>query len=273
MAGWRRQQRSDERSQGGGQQSQKERIVQQQDAERHREQVEEAVVAGEGNQQHQQDKRGTSDLAGAASTKDQQRRGQFDAEHDGNADFLEPDRQLVRIPANPGWQRLSFIMKRQRGQLPPRCVGAQQFDRAGHEHQPEQQPATEPDHSRRRRRFQRKFRQPLARRQKDREEAGFQQQGVPLEAEKVAANRRKRKVNGPKESQVEDRRNPNDEQQRKDDTRGALELQKTIAGIEPAQGRQPPVAFRAEWPAGSRQAICHGQYPIMANQTVDLTPQ
>ena len=55
----------------------------------------------------------------------------------------------------------------------------------GHEHQPEQQPTKQPDQDERGRTLARQARQQVERGEKDRQKAGFEQQNVPLERQKI----------------------------------------------------------------------------------------
>ena len=80
--------------------------------------------------------------------KNQPRRAQFDGEHSGARQFLKPQRQLVRIPANPRRQRLGLVMKGQRGKIAPVGIAAEQLHAAGRKHELEQQQPQQPERDR-----------------------------------------------------------------------------------------------------------------------------
>ena len=142
----------------------------------------------------------------------------------GAGNFLEPQRQLIRIPANPRRQRLGLVMKRERGEIAPVRIAAQQFHAAGRKHELEQQQPQQPENDSRRRRFARRFWQPLQRRKKNGEKAGFEQQVVPLKTKKIAANRGQRKINQPEQRQAWRGRDADNQQDRKNGSGGALEI-------------------------------------------------
>src|SRR5205823_1409695 len=85
------------------------------------------------------------------------------------------------------------------GEVSPSHVATQDFDGAGFEHEPEQQPAQKPQHDARRRRDVFEARKELKRRKEDRQKAGLEQQNVPLEGEKFLADGGKRQVNQPEQ--------------------------------------------------------------------------
>ena len=125
-------------------------------------------------------------------------------------------------------------MEGQRRQVTPGRVTAEQFDAAGLEHQFEQQPPQQPEHQPRGRRGAGWSGPQLQRGQEDRQEAGFQQQDVPLETEKLVTDRRQRKVDQPQQEQARGGRNANHEQDGQRRPGGALKPQEAVARLEPA---------------------------------------
>src|SRR3974390_2893990 len=117
------------------------------------------------------------------------------------------------VPANPGWQRLSFVVEIERGQVVPGLVAADEFDGTGFEHKLKQEPAQQPEHQARRRRFTRQSRTHLERRKKDRKKADLQQENVPLEAQELTTDRRERKINQPEQKQARRRSNADNHEQ------------------------------------------------------------
>src|SRR5207249_4445480 len=128
-----------------------ERVVEQQKAQPESQQVEESVVSRYADQDLQQSDQSSSANPQASRRKDQKRHNQLDREHEDGRELLKPVRQLVHVPGRRGRQRLGVIVVLERGQVAPRRVPAQKLDRAGQEHQPEQEPAQQPQHGGRRR--------------------------------------------------------------------------------------------------------------------------
>ena len=109
------------------------------------------------------------------------------------ANFSSVRRQLRGVPGQRRRQRLGQKMIRQRRQIPPIGVAAQQLDDARHEHETEQQPAQQPD----------------ARRggeaQQQREKPGLQQERVPLEGHEGLAAIEQREIEHIEQKQAEAR--------------------------------------------------------------------
>src|SRR5207244_13475505 len=120
------------------------KIIEQSDAKQEREQVEKTIVAGQENEQLQNHECEAAQMAQPAWKENQEGDHQLDEEHHRGTGLLKTVRQLVRIPADPGGQRLGFVVVEQRGKVMPGGITADQFNRSGFEHQPEQQPAQEP---------------------------------------------------------------------------------------------------------------------------------
>jgi len=166
-----------------------ERIIEEQHAEREGEKIEEAVIAGEEDQGLEEYQSQAGPLPQATGREDQERDNQLDAEHYDYGSRLRPGGQLMRVPTNPRRQRLCFVMELQGGQAAPGWIATEQLHAPGLKHQLEQQPAQQPQHQTRGRRGVKGPGPQLQGCQKDRQEAGFQQQDIPLESEKLPADR------------------------------------------------------------------------------------
>src|SRR5262249_33933447 len=156
--------------------------------------IKERVVASERDDEHQEREGPKCDESRAPRKKDEKRRSEFDTEHCRAGDFLEPEWEMVRIPGQRRWQRLGFVMEREGNQVVPTGIATQQLHGARGEHQPEQQPTQQPENNSRRGRFAREVWPQSQWREKDGQEACFEQQVVPLVTEEDCADRRQREV-------------------------------------------------------------------------------
>src|ERR1700686_835794 len=163
------------------------KIIEQCKAKQNREEVEETIVAGQKNEQLQANQCATCKPAQTARCKDEEWNDELNEEQQPGGGFLECQRKLVCEPANPGWQRLVFKMKRERGEIPPGWVAAEQFNGAGLEHEPEQKQPQQPENDARGLNCPRPPRKQLQGGEEDCQETGFQQQDVPLKTEELAA--------------------------------------------------------------------------------------
>src|SRR5205823_14990290 len=95
----------------------------------------------------------------------------------GRAEFVEPMRREMQIPANRTRNGLGFIVIVKTGQIAPAWIAAQ-LDKAGTNHDAKTEPAKKPDHQEGRPAF-RKRPTIEQRTKKDREEPGFEQLRLP----------------------------------------------------------------------------------------------
>src|SRR5436190_1842693 len=100
----------------------------------------------------------------------------FNGEHDYRRDPMKSDRQLMRAPRQRRRQRLRLVVKAQRGELAPGCITAAKFDDAGRKHEPKQKPPKQPENDAWRRNGGWHARNDLQWREKNCEEAHFEQQ-------------------------------------------------------------------------------------------------
>ena len=101
---------------------------------------------------------------------------------------VQRPRQVVEEPAEGARQRLGLVVVVEAGEVTPAAVAAQ-LDQPGPELDPEQQPAVQPQHQ--------GGRGGPGRAQEHRQEAGFQQQGLPAEAVEGLADVDHRQVQRP----------------------------------------------------------------------------
>src|SRR5438132_13910995 len=95
----------------------------------------------------------------------------------GRAEFVEPMRREMQIPANRTRNRLGFIVIVKTGQIAPAWIAAQ-LDKAGTNHDAKTEPAKKPDHQERRAAC-RKRATIQQRTKKDRQERGHEQLRPP----------------------------------------------------------------------------------------------
>ena len=160
-----------------------------------REQIEEAVVAGERDQEHQDGDRGRAGGADAARAEEQPGRAELDREQGEAGELLDGARQEVRPPGERRRQGLSPIMVRERGEIPPRGIAAEQLDHGRLEHQLEQQQTQQPKGAEGRLGPRSLSKRPRDEEQRD--EARLQEESVPLEAHEVRADHAQRQVQRP----------------------------------------------------------------------------
>src|SRR6266581_6154547 len=93
------------------------------------------------------------------------------------AEFVEPMRREMQIPANRTWDRLRFIVIIKARQIAPTRI-APQFDQAGTNHDAKTEPAEKPDHQEGRPAF-RKRTTIEQRAKEDRQKPGLEQLCLP----------------------------------------------------------------------------------------------
>src|SRR5437868_3823158 len=139
------------------------------------------------------------------------------------------------VPPNPGREWLSFVMERQGSEVAPRRIMTEQFDAAGLEHQLEQQQSKEKQHNARGRSSAPEPRKDLDRREEDREKTSFQKENVPLEAEKLTANRGQGEIDQPEQEQAGRRRKAQQDENGDGCASAALRPEEIVASVEPTK--------------------------------------
>src|SRR5882724_4465652 len=117
--------------------------------------------------------------------------------------MFEPLGMLIGPPGKDRRQRLRPVVIIESGQRAPMkrmidpapgIVAARQFHDAGHHHQFEKQQLEQKKGGARDRRLASAFRPKLPRREKDRQETGFEKKNVPLKTEKSLSSNREREI-------------------------------------------------------------------------------
>ena len=136
---------------------------------------------------------------------------------------------MVRPPGERRWNRLRFVVERQRGEIAPCRIAAGELDAARSGHQPKEQPQHQPDAESRR--IERAA-QPIAprdRRDEDGEESCLEQQRVPLERQEWSCDGREPQVQGPEHWKQRNRRDTQ-EQERRQNRSGQARATKPSVG-------------------------------------------
>ena len=256
-----------------GQQAHQRRVVEQCQVQHDGQQVEEAVVAGGCDsdlEKAEQREGGEAGAAEAGRGQHQERHDQLDAEHDHGGSHVQPGRKLVRVPARPGGQRLRLVVERQRGQPRPGRVAADQLGDARQERQLERQPPDEPARDPQRLPAAAEARQPAERRIEAGEQAGFQQQRVPLERQERLPGDGQRQVQQPEQGECQHRRHAGAGQQREHDARPADRQQPGVTRAQPGQGGKLVPGGGAVELAGAFEQVRGRQQPLLAHQAPEL---
>ena len=164
-------------------------------------------------------------------------------------------------------------MKSQRLQVAPRGIAARQFDGARSHHEPEEQPQHERDrHPRRDDEMTQAF-VARERRQNDREKTGFQQQGVPLIRQKLAADDRERQVDQPETGKDRPRQDARHEQRCERAARDAQGLQRRVARVHPRERRQQPESAEPRQLARRGHVTVRRQNAVLSDEAENLNAE
>ena len=204
-------------------------VVQQHQRQPDCQQIEEGIVARQRDQFLKRDQHHAGSDADPTRPEDAPWNDQLEAQHDCGRRFVEPDRQLRNVERQRRGQRLRLVVNRQGRQAFPRGIAAGQLHDPGSKYQPEQQPPDQPSgYTRWIGRFADAI-PPRQRRERDREQPGFQQQRVPLIRQEIAAHERQRQVGDPQGRQDHRGSDANHLQRGQDDAGDAQRIQKAIA--------------------------------------------
>src|SRR6266496_3044677 len=111
----------------------------------------------------------------------------------------------------------------------PGIVAAGDLHNARHHHQLEKKQLLQKERGARDWRFPSAFWPKLPRREEDRQEAGFQQQNIPLKAEERLPGDRERQVKNEQRDKRNEGNDSGDEEQRQNNTAAAEEMEKGVA--------------------------------------------
>src|SRR6266404_6396062 len=182
------------------------RIIDQQQTKRDREQVEETVIASHCDRDLQKDHQAAGDQSQSPRCPKEDRHDDFDDEAESDRKMLEPLWMLIGPPSDDCRQRLRPVVIIERGQIPPASVAAGQLHHAGHHHQFEKKELEQKKGGSGNRRLASAFRPKVPRREKDRQETGFEKENVPLKTEKSLASNGERKIKNEQRDERNDRR-------------------------------------------------------------------
>ena len=178
----------------------------------------------------------------------------------------------MQEPRGPGWQRLRFVVEAQGGEIAPRGIAARELDPARREHETEEKPAQQEEGDRGRR--EAASESPATRRhEEDREKAHLEQQVVPLELQEHLAGNRERKIEKPGRGRARGGREADDEEDRRENSGAAEQMQERVARREPAEGRQKPVTLRSRLRAHPVEKLTDRENPARADEPVHLHPE
>eukprot|EP00960_Hanusia_phi_P034678 751231-Hanusia_phi.AAC.2 len=168
-------------------------VVEEVDEEEEGEEVEEAVVARHHDQNLQQRHRSCRSMPYDPQRADEEERdGDLDDEDHGDAELEEEGVQLSQVPCCRGRDRLRCEVVGERGELLPDAILGGDLNHATHEHELEEEEAKHPQRHARNLRAAARAR--AERSVHDREEAGLEQERVPLEVHEHVADRRQGQV-------------------------------------------------------------------------------
>ncbi len=184
----------------------------------------------------------------------------------------------MRVPADPGRQRLRLEVKREGSEPSPCLIAARQLDGARCDHQPEQQPEQQPDG-----RLHRRCRvvQPIAparRRDEESQETGFEEQRIPLVGQKILADGHQREIGEPGRGGRDHRRDANAQQHRSAEARSANSGDERVARRNPEERRyrvkpREAEALRRRPRAHDVHVLGGGQDAVAAEQPAPLDEQ
>jgi hypothetical protein len=246
-------------------------VVEEGDAERPGEQVEEPVVAGRGDRDLQEEEAGRRDHAETTRAEDEEGEHELDREHDRAGDALRGVRQVVCVPARPRREGLRPVVVLEGGQVPPDRIAARELDPAREEHEAEEEQAQQEEDHRRRRPGAGRSEEAGRRGPQDREEAGLEEQRVPLELEEGRADRHEREIEAPEEDESRQRQDARDEGRSGDHPRRAHGAQDGVARAEPPEdGRDLEERLPAELALRPLEEAGDRREPARAEQPLDL---
>src|SRR5439155_19483008 len=111
--------------------------------------IQERQVAADDENDLKTDEQHAGDMAGAPRPEGKPGKDQFDKMIPGRAEFVEPMRCEMQVPADRTRDRLRFVVIIQAGQIAPAWIAAE-FDQAGTNHDAKTEPAKKPDQQQRR---------------------------------------------------------------------------------------------------------------------------
>ena len=194
----------------------------------------------------------------AARAEDEEGQHQLDEEHGAGGEFQQTVRHLRGVPRKGRGERLRQEVIRQRRQIPPAGIAAQELDHARHEHEAEHQPAQKPDARNR------------GEAQQKRSKPHFQKEQVPLIAHEDLPGIKQREIEGKEQKQTKTRQHVHDQQQRQTGSRPAHGLDGGVAVFEPEDHRHQEVALRPVTLGEVLGELGHGLDAVPADEPLRL---
>lgn len=250
-------------------------VIQHRQAQDDRQDVEAPVVAGREDQQLEEHQADEPDAAQHSRAEHEERGDQLRVEHQADRRAVEPPGELVHVPARPGRQGLRQVVVVEGAPLDPRPVAVRELHHAREKHQPEDQPAEQPD-GRRPGLVPGGAEPPGPGRQHHRQQARLEQQRVPLEAEELLSHDRQRQVQCPAHSQAQARQEPGRQQDAAGHTDPADRVKHPVGCVDPEDRRDvpdDPGGDRPDGPADGVEVARSRQDAARADQPVDLHHQ
>ncbi len=180
---------------------------------------------------------------------------------------------MVRVPRRPRRQALRLVVVGERGERVPSRVARVVVDELHHarrEHQAEEQPADEPHPEPRGLRRRREARPERPRRHEHREQARFEQQRVPLEAQEHAACAHERQIESPEREQAGAGCHARHHGEPEHGPGIAETQQGRVARVEPRERRQEPEALGTEALRYASEKLADRQDTMTAEETEQL---
>ena len=144
-------------------------VVKKEQAQSDSQQIEERVIPGQQYEDLEKNGSDSRDLLQTPRAEHEKRQYQLNEKDRRGGYFLEPQGRLHHVPGDGRGQGLGFIMHGKRREIAPGRVATQQLDRARFKHEAEEKPAKQPHAS-------------VRGLEEDGQEAGFEEQIIPLVA-------------------------------------------------------------------------------------------
>ncbi len=250
-------------------------VIEHRQAQDDRQDVETTVVAGREDQQLEEHQADEPHTAQDARAEHEERGDQLRVEHHADRRPVEPPGELVHVPARPGRQGLRQVVVVEGAPLDPRPVAVRELHDAREEHQPEDQPAEQPD-GRHPRLVPGGAEAPGPGRQQQRQQARLEQQRVPLEAEELLPHDRQRQVRRPADGQARPRQKTGRQQDAAGHTDPADRVKHPVGRVDPEDRRDvpdDPGGDGSDSPVDDIEVARSGQNAARADQPVNLHDQ
>src|SRR5262249_34511742 len=212
-------------------------VIKEKNGHRHCQKIEERIVACQENEQLKRERGKSAGLAQLPWGEDQKRRHKLDRKRGERRSAQDPRRELVGVPCEDRRQRLGVEVILERRQVSPGGIVASQLDVTRKEIKPERQPAVEPGDG---------ALTGSGASEKDRQKAGFQQKGIPLEREKLLRYGAEGKVKHPAGGERQSFDAAKQSQRAEHHAQEGGAFQYAIRGSPPEHGGQRQVTHRTK---------------------------